>query len=77
MAKSFGVILGTLGRQGNPHILRHLTSVLRKKGKQHFVLLLSEVFPAKVRHGTCVKFDHHRLWGGSVSVAILQRVFES
>ena len=48
-AKSFGVILGTLGRQGNPHILEHLTSVLRAKGKQYFVLLLSEVFPAKVQ----------------------------
>lgn len=47
-AKSFGVILGTLGRQGNPHILEHLTTVLRQKGKQYFVLLLSEVFPAKV-----------------------------
>ncbi|CAM9575759.1 unnamed protein product, partial [Hapterophycus canaliculatus] len=47
-AKSFGVILGTLGRQGNPHILEHLTSVLRAQGKQYFVLLLSEVFPAKL-----------------------------
>lgn len=47
-AKSFGVILGTLGRQGNPHILEHVTSSLRKKGKQYFVLLLSEIFPAKV-----------------------------
>ncbi|CAN0604879.1 unnamed protein product, partial [Ectocarpus sp. 12 AP-2014] len=47
-AKSFGVILGTLGRQGNPHILEHLMSVLRARGKQFFVLLLSEVFPAKL-----------------------------
>lgn len=48
-AKSFGVILGTLGRQGNPHVLEHLTSLLREKGKRYFVLLLSEIFPAKVR----------------------------
>ncbi|CAM9778797.1 unnamed protein product [Ectocarpus sp. 12 AP-2014] len=47
-AKSFGVILGTLGRQGNPHILEHLMSVLRARGKQFFVLLLSEIFPAKL-----------------------------
>lgn len=66
-AKSFGVILGTLGRQGNPHILEHLTSVLRAKGKQYFVLLLSEVFPAKVRG-----VNGHNVWlsmvllGGSV-----------
>jgi len=57
-AKSFGVILGTLGRQGNPHILEHLTSVLRAKGKQYFVLLLSEVFPAKVcGFGCCFLFE--------------------
>ena len=49
-AKCFGVILGTLGRQGNPHILEHLTAALRRKGKLYFVLLLSEVFPAKVRN---------------------------
>lgn len=48
-AKSFGVILGTLGRQGNPHVVAHITSLLREKGKQYFVLLLSEIFPAKVK----------------------------
>ncbi|CAM9161626.1 unnamed protein product [Discosporangium mesarthrocarpum] len=47
-ATSYGLILGTLGRQGNPQILEHILSVLRRKGKQHFILLLSEVFPAKL-----------------------------
>ncbi|CAM9758578.1 unnamed protein product, partial [Choristocarpus tenellus] len=56
-AKSFGVILGTLGRQGNPLILEHLASVLRRKGKQYFILLLSEVFPAKL-----AAFAHVDAW---------------
>ncbi|CAM9720635.1 unnamed protein product [Ascophyllum nodosum] len=56
-AKSFGVILGTLGRQGNPHILEHLTRALRQKGKQYFVLLLSEIFPAKL-----AAFDDIEAW---------------
>lgn len=45
---SWGIILGTLGRQGNPAILSHLRSVLRQQGKKHVVLLLSEIFPAKL-----------------------------
>ncbi|KAG5192419.1 diphthamide biosynthesis protein 1 [Tribonema minus] len=47
-ATAFGVILGTLGRQGNPHILDRLLSILTKHGKRHFVMLLSEIFPAKL-----------------------------
>ncbi|CAM9498304.1 unnamed protein product, partial [Phaeothamnion confervicola] len=43
-----GVILGTLGRQGNPGIVRHVCSLLRARGRQSFVLLLSEIFPAKL-----------------------------
>lgn len=47
-ATRFGVILGTLGRQGNPVVLRRLEAALAAKGKTWFVMLLSEVFPAKL-----------------------------
>ncbi|CAN0040261.1 unnamed protein product, partial [Heterosigma akashiwo] len=43
-----GLILGTLGRQGNPQILGRLKKLLEDNGKTHFVLLLTEIFPAKV-----------------------------
>ena len=45
----YGVILGTLGRQGNPAILQRLEERLQGAGKDYFVLLLSEIFPSKVR----------------------------
>jgi 2-(3-amino-3-carboxypropyl)histidine synthase len=47
-AKRFGVILGTLGRQGNPFVLSHVESLMKKHGKEYFVLLLSEIFPGKL-----------------------------
>ncbi|KAG6582802.1 Diphthamide biosynthesis protein 1 [Phytophthora cinnamomi] len=43
-AKKFGVVLGTLGRQGNPLILDHVKQLLEQSGKEYFVLLLSELF---------------------------------
>ena len=46
--KTFGIILGTLGRQGNPAILGHVRSLLKKHNKRCFVLLLSEIFPKKL-----------------------------
>lgn len=48
-AQKFGIILGTLGRQGNPLILDRLKALLQQRGKQFFVILLSEIFPDKVR----------------------------
>lgn len=51
-AQRFGIILGTLGRQGNPMVLDRLTQLLQQRGKQFFVLLLSEIFPDKVRRAT-------------------------
>jgi 2-(3-amino-3-carboxypropyl)histidine synthase len=56
-AKMFGVILGTLGRQGNPAILGHVRSILKKHGKKSFVLLLSEIFPKKLE-----MFKHVDVW---------------
>ncbi|KAG3012670.1 2-(3-amino-3-carboxypropyl)histidine synthase subunit 1 [Phytophthora cactorum] len=47
-AKKFGVVLGTLGRQGNPLILDHVKQLLEQSGKEYFVLLLSELFPDKL-----------------------------
>ncbi|GMF45311.1 unnamed protein product [Phytophthora fragariaefolia] len=47
-AKKFGIVLGTLGRQGNPLILDHVKQLLEQSGKEYFVLLLSELFPDKV-----------------------------
>ena len=47
-ATRFGVILGTLGRQGNPTILLRLRALLQARGKNCFVLLLSEITPAKL-----------------------------
>ena len=55
--KTFGIILGTLGRQGNPAILGHVRSLLRKHGKRCFVLLLSEIFPKKLD-----MFSHVDAW---------------
>ncbi|TYZ64095.1 hypothetical protein PybrP1_009122 [[Pythium] brassicae (nom. inval.)] len=47
-AQRFGIILGTLGRQGNPLVLDRLTQLLQQRSKQFFVLLLSEIFPDKL-----------------------------
>jgi 2-(3-amino-3-carboxypropyl)histidine synthase len=46
--KTFGIILGTLGRQGNPAILGHVRALLKRHNKRCFVLLLSEIFPKKL-----------------------------
>ena len=46
--KKWGLVLGTLGRQGNPDVLHHLQKLLESKGCTHLTLLLSEVFPAKL-----------------------------
>lgn len=54
-AQSFGIILGTLGRQGNPAIVRKIQTLLKEHGKSHFLMLLSEITPAKLqcfRHTT-------------------------
>ncbi|KAL3131581.1 hypothetical protein ABBQ38_007881 [Trebouxia sp. C0009 RCD-2024] len=46
--KQFGLILGTLGRQGNPRILDHLQGIMQQKGISFTVVLLSEVAPWKL-----------------------------
>merc|ERR1712174_89009 len=48
-AKSFGLVLGTLGRQGNPKILDRLEALLASRGIPYFVCLMSELTPEKLR----------------------------
>ena len=47
-ATRWGLVLGTLGRQGNPDVLSHLQALLEAKGCSTITVLLSEVFPAKL-----------------------------
>ena len=47
--KSWGVILGTLGRQGNPRTLDYITKKLKDNGISVFTILLSEIFPQKLK----------------------------
>ncbi|XP_035213597.1 2-(3-amino-3-carboxypropyl)histidine synthase subunit 1-like [Stegodyphus dumicola] len=48
-ANTFGVILGTLGRQGSPKVLNNLIMILKKMDKRYVVVLLSEIFPEKLK----------------------------
>ncbi|KAF3905772.1 hypothetical protein AA313_de0203795 [Arthrobotrys entomopaga] len=47
-AKKWGLILGTLGRQGNPNTLGNLEDRLKEIGVDYVLLLLSEIFPGKL-----------------------------
>lgn len=77
-ARSFGVVLGTLGRQGNPAILKHVTARLAARGLPHTVVLLSEITPAKLQQlkgpDAWVQIACPRLsidWGDAFSVPVL------
>ncbi|XP_045930644.1 2-(3-amino-3-carboxypropyl)histidine synthase subunit 1 isoform X1 [Micropterus dolomieu] len=48
LAQRWGLILGTLGRQGSPKVLEHLESRLQSLGKSFTRVLLSEIFPSKL-----------------------------
>ena len=45
---TWGLILGTLGRQGNPNVLQHIKSKCEALGKKVVTVLLSEIFPQKL-----------------------------
>ena len=45
---TMGIILGTLGRQGNPAILSRVRTLLRSRGIRTAIVLLSEIFPKKL-----------------------------
>ena len=47
-AKRWGLILGSLGRQGNPHTMSMIEKSLDEKGIPYVNLLLSEIFPGKL-----------------------------
>ncbi|GAB7352797.1 hypothetical protein MBLNU459_g3417t2 [Dothideomycetes sp. NU459] len=47
-AKKWGLILGSLGRQGNPHTMTLIENHLRERGIPWINLLLSEIFPGKL-----------------------------
>eukprot|EP01062_Namystynia_karyoxenos_P007327 TRINITY_DN12581_c1_g1_i1.p2 TRINITY_DN12581_c1_g1~~TRINITY_DN12581_c1_g1_i1.p2 ORF type:complete len:433 (+),score=129.17 TRINITY_DN12581_c1_g1_i1:78-1376(+) len=47
-AQRWGVVLGTLGHQGSPAVLRRVERLLTQRGRDYVVVLLSEVFPAKL-----------------------------
>uniref|UniRef100_A0A0D6R7P9 2-(3-amino-3-carboxypropyl)histidine synthase subunit 1 n=1 Tax=Araucaria cunninghamii TaxID=56994 RepID=A0A0D6R7P9_ARACU len=46
--KQWGIILGTLGRQGNPKVLNHIEQRLGEKGLSYIVFLMSEISPSKI-----------------------------
>jgi len=47
-AKKWGLILGSLGRQGNPHTMTLIENRLKDMGIPWINLLLSEIFPGKL-----------------------------
>ncbi|KAL9083632.1 MAG: hypothetical protein Q9165_008447 [Trypethelium subeluteriae] len=47
-AKKWGLILGSLGRQGNPHTMTMIENHLQERGIPWINLLLSEIFPGKL-----------------------------
>lgn len=48
-AKKFGLIFGTLGHQGSPKVLEQLQNRLDLAGKTVLNILLSEIFPQKLK----------------------------
>jgi len=47
-ARRWGVVLGTLGRQGNTRVLQRVLDRARERGKECLVVLLSELSPRKL-----------------------------
>ena len=47
-AKKWGLILGSLGRQGNPHTMALIEKSLNDRGIPFINILLSEIFPGKL-----------------------------
>jgi 2-(3-amino-3-carboxypropyl)histidine synthase len=80
----WGIILGTLGRQGNVNILERLKKAMDDAGKKYFVLLLSEIFPSKLalfeEVGAWVQIACPRLsidWGRAFEHAPLLNPYEA
>lgn len=47
-AQLFGLILGTLGRQGSLKVMKYIESRIKHHNRQAVIILLSEVFPMKL-----------------------------
>jgi len=47
-AATFGLVLGTLGRQGNPPIFERIRKILHARGKRVIPFLMSELNPTKL-----------------------------
>ena len=47
-ARRWGLILGSLGRQGNPHTMTMIENTLNERGIPFINILLSEIFPGKL-----------------------------
>lgn len=47
-AETIGLILGTLGRQGNSNVLKNLENKIQGINKKNVNILLSEIFPDKI-----------------------------
>ncbi|KAE8752326.1 hypothetical protein FOCC_FOCC001119 [Frankliniella occidentalis] len=45
----FGLILGTLGRQGSTRVLENIQKDLQNLNKESVIVLLSEIFPEKIK----------------------------
>ena len=83
-AQVYGLILGTLGRQGSPAILDYLKGLLTGAGKTFVVLLLSEIFPDKLASmsavGAWIQVACPRLsidWGEAFTAAPLLNPYEA
>ena len=47
-ANYFGIIFGTLGRQGNPYILKRLCKLLDEYNKKYIIIMLNEITETKI-----------------------------
>lgn len=52
-ARTFGVVLGTLGRQGNPKVLEQVQNLLESRSVEYVLFLADEIAPEMI--GTLVK----------------------
>lgn len=77
-AKKFGLILGTLGRQGSQKVYTGLCEKLKSLNKEYVLVLLSEIFPDKLSQfsdvDAWVQVACPRLsidWGGAFNKPLL------
>jgi 2-(3-amino-3-carboxypropyl)histidine synthase len=54
----FGVVLGTLGRQGSPKIFNRIRTLLRKNNKKVILFLMAELNPTKIQQISEVEVLH-------------------